>query len=149
MTYGVYTSGGVVRADTNATPSSFPLRDAAGGLTNAAETCTQLTVNGSISFKWNPQSGNYSLVWGAGGDGVVYVDTTSASVTLTLPAPGSVGAGGMLRIIKKVAANSLIINPNVSETINGAASKTITAAYTIVTLFCDGTNWVAGSMTVL
>jgi hypothetical protein len=136
--------------DTAAPPHSVPLRDSGGGLTNGPETMTQLICSGSVSVKWNAQTASYAILWGASGDHVLFVDSTAGAVTLTLPAPATVGAGGVLRIIKKVVTNNLIIAPNGGEKINGvAASKTVTAANAIYEAFCDGTDWYIGVQTVI
>lgn len=75
---------------------------------------------------------------------LVDCDTTSAGFTVTLPAPGTVGAGWWCTIRKtnSSTANVVTIARNASETINGAsASNTLTAQYSYITLLCDGTNW--------
>jgi hypothetical protein len=142
--------GAGIKYDTAATPNSIPLRGANGDLINGPETVTQLTMNGSLNVAWNAQSASYAILWGASKDHVIYADTTGGAVTLTLPAPAAVGAGGVLRFIKKVAANNLVIAPNGGEKINGvAASKTVTAINTIYEIFCDGTDWILGVQTVV
>ena len=75
---------------------------------------------------------------------LVDCDTTSAGFTVTLPAPGTVGAGWWCTIRKtnSSTANVVTIARNASETINGAsASNTLTSQYAYITLMCDGTNW--------
>lgn len=136
--------------DSAATALSLVLRDSDGGVTNGPETVTQLSLNGSLSVAWNAQTASYAILWGSGKDHLIFVDTTSGAVTLTLPAPASVGAGGVLRIIKKIVTNNLVIAPNGGEKINGtAASKTVTAANAIYEAFCDGTDWYIGVQTVI
>lgn len=74
------------------------------------------------------------------GENVVLGDTTSGNVTLTLPAAS--GNSGLSYIIKKtVAANQLIIDPNSSETVEGAATFTMYNQYNMVQIVCDGSNW--------
>ena len=75
---------------------------------------------------------------------LVDCDTTSAGFTVTLPAPGTVGAGWWCTIRKtnSSTANVVTIARNASETINGAsASNTLTTQYGYLTILCDGTNW--------
>ena len=38
-------------------------------------------------------------------------------------------------------ANTITIDTEGSETIDGAATKVINANYGVVELYCDGTNW--------
>ena len=75
------------------------------------------------------------------GDIVLVLGTTSGGdVTITLYA-SSGNAGNIVHVKKLLAANSLIIDGNSSETIDGATTQTIDAQYTCLTLCCDGSNW--------
>jgi hypothetical protein len=75
------------------------------------------------------------------GDIVLILGTTSGgNVTITLYA-ASGNSGNIVHVKKLLAANSLIIDGNSSETIDGATTQTITAQYTCLTLCCDGSNW--------
>jgi hypothetical protein len=75
------------------------------------------------------------------GDNVLVLGTTSGgNVTITLYA-ASGNSGNIVHVKKLVAANSLIIDGNSSEQIDGATTQTITAQYTCLTLCCDGSNW--------
>lgn len=71
---------------------------------------------------------------------VVKVDTSGATRTLTLPA-ASGNAGLAYLIVKLSAANSLIIDGNASETINGATTLTLTSQYDSRIIVCDGDEW--------
>jgi hypothetical protein len=71
----------------------------------------------------------------------VLVDTTSGSVTLTLPAAGTV-TGARLEVKKMVAANTLTLDGNASETIDGAATLAWTTQYQSYSLISTGTTWV-------
>ena len=68
-------------------------------------------------------------------------DTTSGNVTLTLPSAAAAtnGLGGIIK--KSASANTLTIARQLSETIDGATSITLTAQYHAVYLVPDGTNW--------
>jgi hypothetical protein len=140
-----------LKYDTVPTPNSIPLRDNVGGLQNGPETFTQLICSGSVSVKWNAQTTSYAILWGAGNDHLIYANTAGGNITLTLPAPATVGAGGMLRLIRPSASNTLTLALNAAEKINGtSANKTIAAtAWLIVEIFCDGTDWIVGSHTVV
>jgi len=140
-----------IKYDTNPTPNSVPLRDVNGGLTNGPEAMTQIACSGSVSVKWNSQTASYAILWGAGADHLIYANTAGGSITLTLPAPATVGAGGMLRVIRPSASNVLTLALNAAEKINGtSANKVIaTTAWLIVEIFTDGTDWIVGSHTVV
>jgi hypothetical protein len=68
------------------------------------------------------------------------VDTTSGSVTVTLPTAKE--AKGEWIVFKKIAsAHSMIIDGNGSETIDGTTSHTINGKYDTHEIVSDGTAW--------
>lgn len=76
-------------------------------------------------------------------------NTTSGSVTLALPALSGVVENVVYSFEKTVAANSLVLDPNSSETIDGASTKTLTALGARVDIIKSGSGWVtvkSGSM---
>lgn len=70
----------------------------------------------------------------------VAVDTTAGSVTLTLPAARTM-TGYELKVKKMVAANTLTLDGDVSEPIDGATTLAWTTQYQSFTLICDGSTW--------
>ena len=67
--------------------------------------------------------------------------------TVTLTAAATLGDGFVVTIFKTSAdtttsTNAITIDPNASETINGAATNRLQAQYSHVTLLCDGSNWI-------
>ena len=76
-------------------------------------------------------------------DAIVGVDTTSSAVTVTLGS--DLVSEGRIIIIKDVGGNAgtnnITIATEGSETIDGAASTSISTNYGVVRLFSDGTNW--------
>ena len=75
---------------------------------------------------------------------LIYVDSTSATVTVTLPAASS-SSGHEYRIIKTVSANTVVIDGNASETINGATTQTMYQQYETMTIWCNGSEWLISS----
>lgn len=75
------------------------------------------------------------------GDHLVYGDTTSGNVTLTLPALSGVTQNVVYSFQKTAAANSLVIDGNGSETVNGNANVTLTAQHARVDLVSNGSQW--------
>lgn len=71
----------------------------------------------------------------------VLVDTSAGNVTLTLP-PAADVAGYTLKIKKMTAANTLTIDGNGAETIDGAATLAVTVQYESNTLESTGTAWI-------
>lgn len=68
------------------------------------------------------------------------IDCTSGTFTVTLPAAATAGNGFNVRILNS-GAGTITVDGDGSETINGAANKTL-AQYQVVHLFCNGTGWV-------
>jgi len=68
-------------------------------------------------------------------------DCTSNAITLTLPAAS--GNTGLTYIIKKVdsTGNTLTIDGNASETIDGSTTVVISSQYDSITIICNGTSW--------
>lgn len=106
---------------------------------NAANLKTiELPITG-IAVQKLSKSANYTVTTA---DHMIEVDTTSGSVTLALPALSGVAQNVPYSFIKTVAANSLVLDGNSSETVDGASTKTLTAQYARVDLVYDGTQWV-------
>lgn len=68
------------------------------------------------------------------------VDTTGGAVTVTLPAP-ALNRYVVVKDSGNAGTNNITVNPNAAETIDGAASSTISSAYGSNTYVSDGTNW--------
>lgn len=99
--------------------------------------------NASKAFRF-PQilnkSADYPMVVGDD-NSLVIVDSTGATRTISLPNIGTIVAGFKTTILKSVAANSVIVDTPGAETINGAASRTLTGQHQTETYEFDGTNW--------
>jgi hypothetical protein len=98
-----------------------------------------LQVNGSISgigFKqaYVTKTGAYT----ATNDDYV-IDCTSGTFTVTLPA--SSGRTGRILIIKNSGAGTITVDGNASETIDGAATYSLSVQYATIQIISDGTNW--------
>lgn len=72
-------------------------------------------------------------------DGVVLVDASAGTRTITLPLASTT----YRYVIKKIdsSSNSVIITPAGGNTIEGAANKTLTTQYQFETLVSNGTTW--------
>lgn len=73
--------------------------------------------------------------------GLVLVDATSANRTISLPAAASYK--WIRWSVKKIdgSTNTVTIDPNGSETIDGAANYVLSAQYSTVTFISDGSAW--------
>lgn len=75
------------------------------------------------------------------GDGVILCDATSAAFTVTLPKAAMFK--GREFDVKKIdaSANTITIDGDGSETIDGAATASLAAQWDRARLFSDGANW--------
>jgi len=74
-------------------------------------------------------------------DHTILCDATSDAFTVTLPAASS--STGIKLHIKKTdpSANTITIDGNGGETIDGAATQTLSTQWDHLTIHCDGTSW--------
>jgi hypothetical protein len=74
---------------------------------------------------------------------LINVDTTTGNITITLPAAATAGSGYMIYVAKSSSdANTVIIDGNSAETINGATTYTMYKQYDLIGLICDGSGWI-------
>lgn len=74
-------------------------------------------------------------------DFTVIGDTTSGNITINLPV--SLSNEGRVLVIKKSSAlNTLTIDGDGSELVDGATTLAMTALNSITHLHCDGTEWI-------
>jgi hypothetical protein len=106
------------------------------GLANATPKST-FDVTGSVGAKVTSVSATYT----AADEYVILVDASGANRTINLPA--SSGVTNRIYIIKKTdnSANTVTIDGNASETIDGATTKVLTTQYEKVQIICNGSNW--------
>ena len=112
-----------------------------------------LKTDGSGGLDWVDQSGGgggftYSAV--VTGDSPVSgavsthysANTSGGAITINLPALAGGNAGKEIRVKLKTAGNTLTIDGNASETIDGSTTYTLTVQNQAVTLVSDGSsNW--------
>jgi len=75
-----------------------------------------------------------------GTEHTIFADTSSNDVTINLPAAAS--NDGRVFVVKKTdAANKVVLDGNLAETIDGAATHEMFGIYDWVKVQCDGSNW--------
>jgi hypothetical protein len=106
------------------------------GIGNNSPTST-LHVTGSVAMSITTKTANYTAT---ASDYTIVCNNTGA-ITISLPAAS--GCSGRVYVIKKISAilNNVVIDPNGAETIDGAATKTLTLQYESAMIQSDGTNW--------
>ena len=69
----------------------------------------------------------------------ILADASAGNITITLPAP----VDGAKVAVKKIdsSANTVTINPNATEKIDGLSSLTLSTQYESYYLYSDGSNW--------
>ena len=122
---GLTTDLTIAQGGTGASTASSAL-DNLGGLPKIATVATATTGSNNID---------------ASATGTVILCPMGGDITLNLPAASS---GLQFVVIRTSASNTLTIDPNGGETINGLATYTVSAtAYKAATIISDGSGWVA------
>lgn len=147
--------------ETNASAGNSPtaLRFDAGSSSGTLAERMRVTSGGNLLINTTTNSGSRLQVKGSVAVAIVTVtgnttlDAThrtvlvnnTGSVTITLPTAASAFGDGVGRIytVKKIsaAANDVIIDPNGAETIDDAASKTLTLKDSSISFQTNGTTW--------
>jgi hypothetical protein len=89
--------------------------------------------------------GTYRSVTATGnvvsGDYLIIADATGGAITMTLPPAALVP--GRIYVFKRInsGANAVIVDPSGAETIDGAATYTLSAQWNSVTIMSNGTAW--------
>lgn len=87
------------------------------------------------------KTGNYTVL-AADRNKTILVDATAGNLTMTLLAAATAANGFEISFKKTDATvNTVIIDGNASETLDGSATYTITEENECVTFVCDGSNW--------
>jgi hypothetical protein len=98
-----------------------------------------------VSFNTGTWIGGFELLSGGGSKipsrECVAIDSSAAATTLNLPA-AAVSVGLTIKI-KKIdsSANSVIVDANSSELIDGSATCVLSFQYDSIILVCDGAGW--------
>jgi len=87
------------------------------------------------------KTANYTIV-GGDDDYVLTMDASGGARTFALTAAATLGDGFVVTL-KKIdsSSNTLVIDGNSSETIDGELTVTLSTQYETTTLICDGSNW--------
>ncbi|MDI6788881.1 MAG: hypothetical protein QME51_10960, partial [Planctomycetota bacterium] len=123
--------------DANITvPTSGTLATLAGSETLTGKTLTTPTINGGKQT-YASKSASYTLV---ATDYCIDFSGLSGGVTASLPT--AAGITGTVYVIKNSdAAQTVTIDGNGAETIDGAATVALSAQYQFRMIISDGTNW--------
>jgi len=104
-------------------------------------------LDGAVSFTTVSRTSSYT-VQTSDYKKLFLCDCTAGDITLTLPAAASAGAGFMIAASKlDSSVNSVIIDANGSQTIDGELTFGLSEQYSSVVLICTGTEWISQSRT--
>lgn len=97
---------------------------------------TGLNVTGYLAIRTTTSTGAI-----LNSDSTVLADASLTPISLTLPT--AVGVAGRVYTIKKIdnSGNALSVITTSGQTIDGAASLTVTSQWVSVTVQSDGSNW--------
>lgn len=142
----VYWRGGVMYRETN--DVGVPLDSPDSTLRFYTKTAGGLYFWNGTAYVYMPSNAVLSVTTSSAltaDGGLVKVDASGAAVTVTLPPAASFT--GRDRTFKRMnsGANAVILDGLASETIDGAATYTLTAQYKAVTIVSDGSNWLVTS----
>lgn len=108
---------------------------------DAATARTTLSAS-ALRYAAAAKSADYTVVIGDI-HGTLTVDSTGANRTITLLAAATALSGFTLTVVKADSStNTVTIDANSSETIDGALTKVLRLPYQTATLLCDGAQWV-------
>ena len=106
-----------------------------------------IQTNGSGTLSWSTPASGSTLTssvettsFNAAVSYIYFVDTSLGDVTATLPAASGNG-GALIEFVITDSTNSLILDGNASETIDGATTITYSSTYSHIKIRCDGSNW--------
>lgn len=96
------------------------------------------TVNGIKNAVVGTKTANYTAT---ATDYLIPCDASGGAFTIALPAVAS--SSGQTYVIRKIDSSftAVTIDPNASETIDGATTTTLNTQWEAVTIVCDGTTW--------
>lgn len=107
---------------------------------DAVNDATKITITASASSL--TVTSTSATPYSASANEVVLMDATAGAKTVNLPAAATAGSGGIL-YVKKVdtSTNTVTVDGNAAETIDGSLTYVITTPYDSIQLVSDGSNW--------
>lgn len=132
----IYGSSGSVTLDTEANALTVLLRDALGsGKINSLTIATAIIT--ALQLKVTTKSADFTV---DGTSGIWFIDNSAGNVTAAMPAAAS-NQNAVHIFVVLSSAHNFVLDPNASEQVNGASTKTNGTAYSVAAIACDGTKW--------
>lgn len=135
---GGFTTRLVASATSSWTLTLPPAVPAAANARIAVSTAGTASFEATGSRQLVSKTANYTAT---AADEVILCNVTGGGITITLPAASS--NTNKCFTIKKTdsSTNTVTVDGNASETIDGATTYSITIQYESITIVCDGSNW--------
>lgn len=141
MSYSTQTDGDSLDFKQGATTNFAIQNTAANNMTIAGTASNVVLVSNMLreTTQKTLTSGDSPYTLSANDD-VLLCDTSSGSITINLPA-AAVARKAVLTFVKTSASNTLTLDPNASENINGATTYDITSLRDAIRIVTNGTEW--------
>jgi hypothetical protein len=129
------------RAELAASGVEYPVSYEAQALSNAQKSQSQKNIGSYLHSVVN-DAANHTVDINTEHGAAIAIDSSGGNRTVSLPAAATAGNGFKI-VIKKAddSQNTVTVNPDGAEEIDGEASKILRIKYQSVALFCDGTTW--------
>lgn len=128
---------GVVNADTGATNNTIPLRDNLGGISVVQSLAVEVKSSGIVTLsKAATQTTGFTL----DGSATLWPASAGSAFAATLPLAST--CAGRIYTIKKIDAsgNAVTVTASGADTIDGAATKALSAQWKYITIQSDGVS---------
>ena len=122
-------NGTTYAAATLTAGTGIAVTNGAGSITVAASNAAGVQPITTIAVNTTLGTTNYTVL----------CNSNTGAITVTLPAAAT--NSGRVYVIKRTGTNTVTIDPNGAETIDGAATYTLGALYASAMIQCDGTAW--------
>lgn len=112
--------------------------DGAANVTGVLTSTGEARLNSGVKLPLRLVTGTATA---ADTDFLISGDATGGAFSINLPT--AVGRSGKVFVIYRISAsNNVTVDPNGSESINGALTKVLASQYASISLMSDGVNWV-------
>lgn len=141
-----YGSGNFVVGPTSATDNGIARFDGPSGHIiqgSSASLDDNGTITAEYAYRFSTKTATFTI--SAGDQFSVYLCNHSAAITANLPSASSVTSGFVINIKDisgNASVNTITIDPNGSQTIDGALTYIISIDRENIKIMSDGSNWV-------
>lgn len=138
------TSATIICVSTSVTtPAAWLVNSAAGASTATPSTSGLVTSYEPIARNKIQTTSSNTTLTETGGIEEVWASASGGSITITLPAASlSTGRSIVVKRTDTSTSNTVTIDANASETINGSLTYVLYGRYSYLRITCNGTEWI-------